>query len=411
MEQQTIHIIGMPFHSELLTLTTPAVIQNGNSHFTRILFDGAPLYFQTPRCETKQGIVTTASTKKAHYDVILDAHSETSHSPREFAAFVEWIQTVEDAAVKLLFSNGKMWFRDPLSEDDIRALFTSPLKPLKGGKQLALRVNLTTSLMRTNQYTCTVFDEAEKLVHLSYVTPEHHVISIIEVLGIRFTSSSFQLDLAAKQIAVVANQPLFQTCVIKKDVMPPFQPHHPANSDKLAESTFISSVSASSLLKPVLDNELVKHADISVDDAISIHDPLKVYYTLYKAALARARTAKRESIQAFLDAKRIKNKYNLDLYDRDDCDNDDGIDDDSDDDGVDNDDNGDNGDNDVDDDDKLAHADGDDSDSGSDSGSGSGSGSGSDSESDSTSVAGGKPALMIVTDGPDVSMTFDELIV
>jgi hypothetical protein len=402
MEQQRIHIIGMPFHSESLKLTTPTVIQNGNSHFTRILFDDAPLYFQTPRCETKQGVVTTAATKKAYYDIILDSNSETSHSPREFTAFVDWIQGLEDAAVKLLFSNGKMWFRDPLSEDDIRALFTSPLKPLKGGKQLALRVNLTTSLTRSNQYTCTVFDEAEKLVHLSYVTPEHQLISIIEVLGIRFTSSSFQLDVAAKQIAVVANQPLFQTCIIKKDVVPPPLPPPPPH----AVSQQQSQQPLSGLLRPVSDNELINPTSLAVNDAISIHDPLKVYYTLYKAALKRAQCAKRESIQAFLDAKRIKNKYNLDIYEHE-CDNHDD---------AESDDSATGADSKLDSDGAVTNTNS--SDSGSDNGSDPDTGSASksesdadsdsDSDSDLKSVAGSKPPLTIA-DGPNVSLSVDEL--
>ena len=42
-----------------------------------------------------------------------------------------------------------------------------------------------------------------------------------------------------------------------------------------------------------------------------------MYYALYKAALKRAKDAKRESLQAFLDAKNIKNKYNLDIYEHD----------------------------------------------------------------------------------------------
>ena len=39
MERQRIHMIGVPLQYQLLRLTTPTVIQNGNSHFTRILFD------------------------------------------------------------------------------------------------------------------------------------------------------------------------------------------------------------------------------------------------------------------------------------------------------------------------------------------------------------------------------------
>jgi hypothetical protein len=313
MERQRIHIIGMPFQYDQLRLTTPTVVQNGSSHFTRILFHDAPLYFQTPRCATKQGIVVTAGSKKTYYDLILDSNSETSHSPKEFTAFVEWIQLLEDAVVKLLCSNGKLWFRDPLSEDDIRALFTSPLKPLKGGSQLSLRVNVPSSVSRVTQYTCTVFDENEKLVHLNYVTPEHSIISIIEVLGVRFTSSSFHLDLASKQIAVVANQPLFQTCVIQKGCVV-----HDGNSGlnpKSNMNTIANDSPTANELKPISEAEIL--SSTIEKETVNIHDPLKIYYALYKAALKRAKDAKRESIQAFLDAKHIKNKYNLDVYEHD----------------------------------------------------------------------------------------------
>jgi hypothetical protein len=313
MERQRIHIIGMPFQYDQLRLTTPTVVQNGNSHFTRILFDDAPLYFQTPRCATKQGIVVTAGSKKTYYDLILDSNSETSHSPKEFTSFVEWIQSLEDAVVKLLCSNGKLWFRDPLSEDDIRALFTSPLKPLKGGSQLSLRVNVPSSVTRVTQYTCTVFDENEKLVHLNYITPEHSVISIIEVLGVRFTSSSFHLDLASKQIAVVANQPLFQTCVIQKGIV--IQDGGECVNPKPSTTTVANDTPTANELKLISEVEL--QSNTIEKETINIHDPLKVYYALYKAALKRAKDAKREAIQAFLDAKHIKNKYNLDVYEHD----------------------------------------------------------------------------------------------
>ena len=323
---QNIHIIGMPFSSDLLRLTTPTVLQNGNSHFTRIVFDDSPLYFQTPRCETKQGIVTT-TTKKTYYDLVLDSNSETSHSPKEFKAFVEWMQTLEDAVIKLLHSNGKLWFRDPLSEDDVRGLFASPLKPLKGGNQLSLRVNVPTSVTRAN--ACTVFDESEKPVHLSYLTPEHQIISIIEVLGIRFTSSSFQMDLSCKQIAAVSNQPLFQSCVIKKDAS--IYSYASAAATATATREAIPGTvkkEDTGELKPLLETDII----IEQEPPISIHDPLKIYYSLYKAALKRAKDAKRMSIQAFLDAKNIKNKYNLDIYDQDynDDDDDDDADDDED---------------------------------------------------------------------------------
>ena len=399
-QNQNIHIIGMPFSSDLLRLTTPTVLQNGNSHLTRIVFDDSPLYFQTPRCETKQGIVTT-TTKKTYYDLVLDSNSETSHSPKEFKAFVEWMQTLEDAVIKLLHSNGKLWFRDPLSEDDVRGLFASPLKPLKGGNQLSLRVNVPTSVTRAN--ACTVFDESEKPVHLSYLTPEHQVISIIEVLGIRFTSSSFQMDLSCKQIAAVSNQPLFQSCVIKKDAS--------IYSYASATATATATVTANPVpvkkedtgeLKPLLETDII----IEQEPPISIHDPLKIYYSLYKAALKRAKDAKRMSIQAFLDAKNIKNKYNLDIYDDEDY-NDDDDDDDDDDDGDD----GDNGDGNN-HNNENANKDNDNEDGGVVN-SGSNSDSDSDSETESqtseTSETAGKPPIKIIGN-ENISISIEEVL-
>ena len=405
-QNQNIHIIGMPFSADLLRLTTPTVLQNGNSHFTRIMLDDSPLYFQTPRCETKQGIVTT-TTKKTYYDLVLDSNSETSHSPKEFKAFVEWMQTLEDAVIKLLHSNGKLWFRDPLSEDDVRGLFASPLKPLKGGNQLSLRVNVPTSVTRAN--ACTVFDESEKPVHLSYVTPEHQIISIIEVLGIRFTSSSFQLDLSCKQIAAVSNQPLFQSCVIKKDASIYSYASATATSTATGTATSIATSIATTAtatatattaanpgsgeLKPLLEADII----IEQEPPISIHDPLKIYYSLYKAALKRAKDAKRMSIQAFLDAKNIKNKYNLDIYDEDYNDDDDDDDDDNDDDDnnendqVDNDNDNDN------DNDEVKREDGLDSDSD------------SNSCSSETSETAGKPPIKIIGN-ENISISIEEVL-
>ena len=405
---QNIHIIGMPFSSDLLRLTTPTVLQNGNSHFTRIVFDDSPLYFQTPRCETKQGIVTT-TTKKTYYDLVLDSNSETSHSPKEFKAFVEWMQTLEDAVIKLLHSNGKLWFRDPLSEDDVRGLFASPLKPLKGGNQLSLRVNVPTSVTRAN--ACTVFDESEKPVHLSYLTPEHQIISIIEVLGVRFTSSSFQMDLSCKQIAAVSNQPLFQSCVIKKDVsLYSYAPTTSAISTATTTATATATATATpgsgkredTELKQLLETDIIIEPQ---EPPIIIHDPLKIYYSLYKAALKRAKDAKRMSIQAFLDAKNIKNKYNLDIYDEDYNDDDDDDDDDDDanndsqkenddKDDIDNEDNDDDNDNDN---DECTRENGLDSDSE------------TESQTSETSETTGKPPIKIIGN-ENISISIEEVL-
>ena len=148
-------------------------------------------------------------------------------------------------------------------------------------------------------------------------------------------------------------------------------------------------------LKPLLEADII----IEQEPPISIHDPLKIYYSLYKAALKRAKDAKRMSIQAFLDAKNIKNKYNLDIYDEDynDDDDDDDEDEDEDDNEDDHDDDeNDQVDNDNDNDEDKHH---DDLDSDSD----------TESQTSETSETAGKPPIKIIGN-ENISISIEEVL-
>lgn len=330
---QQIHTLGTPFDFDKITLTTPTVVQGGSAHFTKLMHGDEALYVQTPTCETRQGMVVNG--RKAYYDIILDPNTGSSKISAENAAFLEWVECLEDRIIRSLHEHGKVWFRDPLSEDDIRNLFTSPMKPFKGGKQFSIRINVLPGKARTNQFNCTVFDESENSVQVDYINATHHIISIVEVLGIRFTSSSFQLELASKQIAVIVQKPVFQTCIIKKDLGFSAIINNTTNAKRIGSDTdtVLAHVADTTPISPP-DISISSVDDIRVDSAassIKIKDPLEVYYTLYKAARKRAHEAKQVAIAAYLDAKNIKNTYNLKLVEDDSDDNDVDDDDDADD--------------------------------------------------------------------------------
>jgi hypothetical protein len=341
-DHQCIHTLGTPFDFDKITLTTPTVVQGGSAHFTKLLHGDEALYVQTPTCETRQGMVI--SGRKAYYDIVIDPNSDSTQSAAENAAFLEWVECLEDRIIRSLHDHGKVWFRDPLSEDDIRTLFTSPLKPFKGGKQFSIRINVLPGKVRTTQFNCTVFDEKENSVQVDYITETHNIISIVEVLGVRFTSNSFQLELASKQIAVIVPKPVFQTCIIKKDVNININTAasasamtHVASVTNSNTHTSTRTNAAPAAPMPVASvpgiSIISSVDDIRVDDSapsLHIKDPLEVYYALYKAARKRAHEAKQVSIEAYLDAKNIKNTYNLQLVDDDSDDSDDNDDDDSD---------------------------------------------------------------------------------
>jgi hypothetical protein len=51
-------------------------------------------------------------------------------------------------------------------------------------------------------------------VPVDYVNAHHNIISIIEFQGIKFTARSFQMELILRQVLVIPELPLFETCVI-----------------------------------------------------------------------------------------------------------------------------------------------------------------------------------------------------
>lgn len=63
--------------------------------------------------------------------------------------------------------------------------------------------------------------------------------------------------------------------------------------------------------------DIDKGYSLEESDKINIRDPQEIYYEIYKNALIKANTLKRNTIEAFLNAKNIKLKYNLEDLDLD----------------------------------------------------------------------------------------------
>lgn len=203
-EQMEIQLTDETFQFDRVGLLQPNGL-SGGSYLTKIQYMKQPLYIQTPKTMSKQGIVI--SGKKAHIDLLLS---------NDDAEFLEWMENLETRVIALLFEKRNMWFNTELEMSDIENSFTSPIRPFKGGKSYLVRVNVESCKQPLSGFQCKVFDEHEHAVALEYIKPEHKIISILEVLGVKFTSRSFQLELSLKQSLVLADKPLFDACVIKR---------------------------------------------------------------------------------------------------------------------------------------------------------------------------------------------------
>jgi hypothetical protein len=336
-----------------------------------------PLYIQSTKTNSKQGIVI--SGKKAHIDLLITTSDIDSE-------FTEWFANLEKRSVDLLYEKRHLWFTQELDRTDIENSFTSPIRAYKTGNFL-IRVNLEPNRNFTHiqPFSCKIFDENKKSVAVDYIKAEQSIISIIEFQGIRFTSRNFQIELLLRQVLVVPDVPLFETCVIKETLqrpesaptMPEYlgteqeDPPAPEQDDPSAQEQEDPPLPSPSPPEEeedlsVAEPDTLKHfefTEVDIDfknipDTIDTSEPefkmepetaataatavtaaatvntikLKkhkdVLYEMYKVAKRKAQEAKKAAIRAYLEAKEIKAAYLLD--DSDSSNNDDENDDEDD---------------------------------------------------------------------------------
>jgi hypothetical protein len=359
------------FRFDNLQLTPPQHLAGG-SYMTRFSYCDSkqPLYIQTTKTQSKQGIVI--SGKKAHIDLLLSANDTDIE-------FTEWLTSLEKRSVDLLYEKRHLWFTQELDQTDIENSFTSPIRAYKTGNYL-LRVNLepNRNLTHIQPFVCKIFDENKKVSPVEYIKTEHTIISIIEFQGIKFTSRNFQIELLLRQVLVIPDVPLFETCVILPEapapvhVLSPTPTNHPteesepepeinnrrddylgllSNTEDSHNSPVDEHIDESDRYitpRPPLKHFECTEVDIdfnNIPDTIDVNEPVfdtpisvppstlplppstlpskiitlkkhkDVLYEMYKVAKHKAHEMKRAAMRAYLEAKEIKAKYLLDDLD------------------------------------------------------------------------------------------------
>ena len=348
-----------------VSLIHPESLHGGSgTFFTKIGIGikNEALYIQTPKCITKQGVITTPG-KKAYIDLMFS---------NEDTSFIEFMENLEKSCIEKIHEKKNSWFTNDIDQSDIENAFTSALRPFKGGKYYSMRANIAPSKNLMKVPTCFVFDESEKKLTIDDIKQESDVISVLEIQGIKFTQRSFQFEIIIRQVLIVADKPVFQSCLIKKtidaDVLSTSVRDSESNqsreeheeqeeqeeqkniTDSLAVSHTIEkdadtnpsvniaqpkpkpiSNTLSSLASSIMNkDENKKHTEIKEiteitevdleindDEKIKIKKPNDIYYEIYKAAKEKARTARKLAFDAYLEVKKIKNTYMLDDSDSD----------------------------------------------------------------------------------------------
>ena len=189
------------FDFSQLSLAHPSGIQGG-AYFTKIEYNKKPLYIQTEKSLTRQGIVK--SGKKFYCDLMFDKNSES---------LINWFEKLEEKCQKLLYEKKDAWFQNSLEESDIETAFNSMIRIYKSGKYYLIRTNIKNN--QANEALVKIYNEQQIPLYVEDIKSETEIISILEIQGIKFTSRNFQIEIELKQIMVLDNEPMFDTCLIK----------------------------------------------------------------------------------------------------------------------------------------------------------------------------------------------------
>ena len=192
------------FDFSKLTLAHPSGVQGG-AYFTKIQYNNKPLYIQTTKSLTRKGFVKTG--KKYYCDLMFDNNS---------SVLITWFENLEERCQKLIHEKGTSWFQNALEMSDIESAFNSIIRVYKSGKYYLVRTNVKNN--HNNEPHIKIFNENEVALGLEDVTAETNIISILEIQGIKFTTRNFQIEIELKQVMVLNNEPIFESCLIKNSL-------------------------------------------------------------------------------------------------------------------------------------------------------------------------------------------------
>jgi len=340
------------FDFSSISLAHPVGIQGG-AYFTKIEYNKKPLYIQSSKSLTRQGILK--SGKKYYCDLMFDKNSET---------LIHWFENLEEKCKKLIYEKKDAWFQGNLEENDIENAFNPLIRVYKSGKFYLLRTNIKNT--KDDSPAVKIYNENQIILDTNSITSETDIISILEIQGIKFTSRNFQIDIELKQIMVLDNEPIFESCLIKtnkktneqkpletKDSLEPIESLDTLdtlealndNNNSTLEPTLENIIAQiespledldsiqpepfrekndenisldiefEDLSQPIEENEdilrEIHNNDLHLDndESITLKKPNQVYFELYKEARNKAKQAKKNAILAYLEAKNIKKTY------------------------------------------------------------------------------------------------------
>lgn len=356
-----------------ITIKTPKAVQGG-TYCSNLEIDDGPIIIQTPRCKTKNGIHRTS--KQIYCDLVMTQ----DHKP-----FLTWLEMLQDRVRHLILEQSSSWFHDEPTMDEIEYNWNDSVRTRKDYYLIRTFIHKPKGI---NKVALQIYDTDENALTIDQVDSDKKVVSILEIIGLKFSSNSFHLEICLRQLMVINEKPIFNKCLIKlnskkssgennlteknlenkkmeivsdntdlkneedkvedivsttitnnlvdnlenttdevNDEVNDLDDGDDINNDKedlteQEETTEEKNVKFSVEDKEIIEKPLEKTNDleeielnVNEEEPMRLKEPNEVYLDIYKAAREKAKKAKNEAIKAYLEAKKIKELYMLDVID------------------------------------------------------------------------------------------------
>ena len=157
----------------------PRALQGG-TYTSNLEINDGPLVIQTPKCKTKNGIHKTA--KHLYCDLLLNNDNKD---------FIDWLDALQEKIRYLILENADNWFHEAPTIDEIEYNWNNSIRTYKSNYLIRSFVHKTKGL---NKVSLQIYDTDENELSIEDIDSNKNVICILEIVGLKFSSSSFHLE-------------------------------------------------------------------------------------------------------------------------------------------------------------------------------------------------------------------------
>ena len=361
--------LNQRFNFSILSLGNPT-LANNNNYVSKIShgMTNKNLYIQLPKCTTKQGIIKSSSKTYTELNFCISQKN-----------VIDFFENLEKFCTEKIYNNRELWFYESsnMQKTDIDELILSTMKPYKHGKNFLLKTYIKLDKLNIydeneNKILIDDFDNIHEFIplvninNIKFSTKNFSIEIFLTQMMVLLPSDEFE-----KQLLIKTEQ---SKHLVKSTTLTPTESilqltnNHESTTESNSESnnasnnesnnessenstsltTDILSESQEIITTPESSPEIVTEEDTSSlvkepessqnnefkylmnddletvnildipetkENIIDLKSHEEIYLEIYKTAKQKAKEIRKNAIAAFLEAKKIKIKYNLDNLD------------------------------------------------------------------------------------------------